>query len=383
MIVVEGLKSVHIAASAWLVEENRELAWAEKHVVRNPAYAWVLGKYVGTNKANDNGHIFDAEELSAVKGSLVHAPMNMLHRPQAIMGVYVANEVVYPIDAANSATVAAGHEAGETEPFLEALAAFWKYYFPEEYSLVEKAHAEGTLAWSMECVPETVTCAGDHPDCGKTFAYAGRQSETYCAHLNEPAAPKRMGKPHFTAGALVVPPARPAWRNASVTELDSLVRRELEAAESLYHHTTDTFPHLSEAQWTAMMGELVALTAKSDAREERRSKQHTYRSVHPGQDNAPCKDCGKKKSDPLHPNTANAERIGREQARTFSAEQRKKLAGEGKAKSDGSFPIENAGDLRNAIQAVGRAKNPAAAKAHIVRRAKALGLTKLLPDGWR
>lgn len=68
--------------------------------------------------------------------------------------------------------------------------------------------------------------------------------------------------------------------------------------------------------------------------------------------------------------------------RKFTAADRGKAADKGQAQSDGSFPIENEKDLRNAIQAVGRAKDPAAAKAHIVRRAQALGLTDLLPDGW-
>lgn len=69
--------------------------------------------------------------------------------------------------------------------------------------------------------------------------------------------------------------------------------------------------------------------------------------------------------------------------RTFTAEQRKKLAKSGAAMKDGSFPIATEEDLKNAIRAVGRASNPAGAKRHIIKRAKALGLTKLLPDAWR
>ena len=50
--------------------------------------------------------------------------------------------------------------------------------------------------------------------------------------------------------------------------------------------------------------------------------------------------------------------------------------------SDGSFPIVTVGDLQNAIQAFGRAGNPSAAKRHIIRRAKALGRSDLLPESW-
>lgn len=69
--------------------------------------------------------------------------------------------------------------------------------------------------------------------------------------------------------------------------------------------------------------------------------------------------------------------------REFTGEQRDRLAKQGKAMDDGSFPIVNVDDLRNAIQAIGRAKNPAAAKRHIIRRARALGRTDLLPDDWK
>lgn len=68
--------------------------------------------------------------------------------------------------------------------------------------------------------------------------------------------------------------------------------------------------------------------------------------------------------------------------RKFSAAERKDDAKSGAAMRDGSFPIENKGDLRNAIRAYGRAKNKDAAKRHIISRARALGATGMLPDGW-
>lgn len=71
-----------------------------------------------------------------------------------------------------------------------------------------------------------------------------------------------------------------------------------------------------------------------------------------------------------------------DEARTFSAKQRKNAASSGAAMPDGSFPIQNAQDLKNAIKAVGRASNSAAAKAHIIKRAKAMKMTNLLPSGW-
>jgi hypothetical protein len=68
--------------------------------------------------------------------------------------------------------------------------------------------------------------------------------------------------------------------------------------------------------------------------------------------------------------------------REVSDKERKRLAGKGQAMPDGSYPIANESDLRNAIQAYGRAKNPEAVKRHITRRARALGRTDLLPADW-
>src|SRR5512143_1056106 len=68
---------------------------------------------------------------------------------------------------------------------------------------------------------------------------------------------------------------------------------------------------------------------------------------------------------------------------TFTTDERKKLADSGAAMSDGSYPIRNAGDLQNAIHAIGRGSAPHEdIKAHIIKRARALGLTKSLPEDW-
>lgn len=72
------------------------------------------------------------------------------------------------------------------------------------------------------------------------------------------------------------------------------------------------------------------------------------------------------------------------QARDVSTEERKGLADKGHAMPDGSYPIANCGDLKNAIQAIGRAKDPAATKAHIKKRASALSCPDVeLPEGWK
>jgi hypothetical protein len=62
---------------------------------------------------------------------------------------------------------------------------------------------------------------------------------------------------------------------------------------------------------------------------------------------------------------------------------REDLAKKGVAMEDGSFPIRNVADLKNAIQAHGRAKDVEAAKKHIIKRARALKKYDLIPEEWR
>lgn len=69
--------------------------------------------------------------------------------------------------------------------------------------------------------------------------------------------------------------------------------------------------------------------------------------------------------------------------REFTADQRKDMAAKGEAMAGGGYPIADKSDLHNAIQAFGRAKDPAATKQHIITRARALGATDALPDDWK
>jgi hypothetical protein len=70
--------------------------------------------------------------------------------------------------------------------------------------------------------------------------------------------------------------------------------------------------------------------------------------------------------------------------RSFGKPARDAMASKGTAMPDGSFPIPDKDALRRAVQAFGRApaEKKAAVKAHIIRRAKALGATDVLPDDW-
>jgi hypothetical protein len=158
--------------------------------------------------------------------------------------------LVYPTGTTAGAQLA--------NPFIEALSAFYRYYFPEEYIEVEKAHKEGALYYSMECVPATVRCTAV---CGQEYAYDGRQSETYCEHMNKPGAQKRLGKPHFMGGALIIPPTLPGWKGADITEMSALFQAHADEAATAYNDIKATLPHLAEHQWEAMVAEVLRLHA--------------------------------------------------------------------------------------------------------------------------
>lgn len=69
--------------------------------------------------------------------------------------------------------------------------------------------------------------------------------------------------------------------------------------------------------------------------------------------------------------------------RDYSDDERADMADNGQAMPGGGFPIKTTADLKNAIQAIGRAKNPTAAREHIKQRAQALGATDLIPESWK
>lgn len=68
--------------------------------------------------------------------------------------------------------------------------------------------------------------------------------------------------------------------------------------------------------------------------------------------------------------------------RSFNTDQRKHASTTGAALPDGSFPIENREDVKNAVAAYGRAKDKVAAKKHIMARASAMQAMDLVPNEW-
>lgn len=329
MKAVERSNRFLVGAAAHVVEDTKEVAWAEKLVRQDRDLKWILGNFVEADNFNSNGHFFPLSDLQSSFKSILNKPLNMLHQGEYIVGSYVGAELVYPEHAEHQA---ADEAPAGGNPIIEALSGFWRHQFPEEFQVVEKAHKKGALYYSMEAIPETLNCAIDGcPLKEKAVAYAGRQSDTYCDHINKTGGGKILNKPHFGAGALIIPPAKPGWKRADINELSELLNHHADEAEAIYANLEAEFPHLEPSDWEGMMN-MVMLQARQDK---------------------------------------------------YGAAGRRKLAKEGKALPGGEFPIADKSDLKNAIQNIGRASNPSVAKKHIIKRARALGLTELIPEHWQ
>lgn len=260
MITVEGNSRFYMAGLASIVEEDREIAWAQPHITRQPDLRWILGNFVQAETPNSNGHIVETAELKDAMKTIPNKPLNINHAPNRRVGTYVAAEMVYPTGTVISST---GENLSEP-PIVEALAAYWHYYEPEIYPSIQMAHNEGQLFFSMETVPESVTCKGkgSYAGCDKTYEYAGRQSPTYCDHLNEQASRKVLHKPRYTAGALIVPPVRPGWKHADIKEITSLVEADIAQTERIYAEVASLVPHEDTRTWERIMTHLLAIGSK-------------------------------------------------------------------------------------------------------------------------
>jgi hypothetical protein len=323
MIITSTSKGFIVGSRADLLESGQLRAWAERHVRKDPDIRWILGNFVEADNANSNGHIFPLDELLSAQKTIAGKPLNMLHREHYIIGYFAGAQLLDKSGEELHANANDDDKSGYA--YIEALAGLWHTRFPEEYYQIQRAHKEGALFFSMEAIPEAVAC----PTCQHEVAFAGLESETYCAHMQGATGPKVLRRPTFNGGAIIMPPVRPGWQNADV----KTISQAYEQAEALAADAQAEFPHLGQAEWQWMMTQITALAAHVDARE-------------------------------------------------FSNEQREKMAKKGNAMPDGSYPIANEQDLRNAIHAIGRAKNPAATRQHIKKMARKLGLEELIPEGW-
>lgn len=252
-IIVPGPTGVHLVTPAFLLPDDREVAWAgaKKHIVTAPDRAFVMGRFVHAGPpANENGHLFHLEQLETAHKLIPNTPLNMLHQAQHVVGAFIASELLFPTQAA-SATDTDPYAAS---PWVETLAVQWRFAFPDEHAALRAAHDKGMSFFSMETIPEKVSC----PDCGHTATYDGMSSDSYCDHMANPPGTKWLENPLFVGGALVLPPALPGWKGADITEIAGLVEAKPAEAGVVLDQIVATQPHLEPAEAEALMAMLLA-----------------------------------------------------------------------------------------------------------------------------
>ena len=246
-ILVEGERSFFINTPAIIINDLKDVAsnWASSHIYANDAIKWVLAKYVEADQANSNGQMWALEDLRLKFPTVNNSPMNIDHHQHEIVGTWAASELLYPTE----------EQSSQFNPYVEVLGAFWRAYFPEVFQAVEEAFNTGMLSVSMECSGDSVTCSGTEVACGETFDYLGPFSDTYCSHIKERASHRQINNPHFLGGALIMPPNKPGWKSAHVTEMSDLTTNE--DADQMMEKLEEQHPNGSEQQWRSMMNSIV------------------------------------------------------------------------------------------------------------------------------
>jgi len=225
----------------------------------NPMITWIAGDFVESDRPNSNKQYWTAGDLEMAEYSILHAPLNMVHKFRTPVGFFAETKVI-PTQRSKAETAALEEIAApSTKPLqIAALSGLWSHIFPFENVQVEAANDAGLLFYSMECRGTHLTCAGPN-GCGKTFEYA--KVKTHCEHLMDRASVRHIVNPTFRGGALIVPPVRPGWKNASASIVSDAVMQEAaafaEQNEEQYNVLNAAGADLSASAWEQLMAQVM------------------------------------------------------------------------------------------------------------------------------
>lgn len=215
----------------------------------NPHLMWMQGRYVGGERVNRNGAFWASSDLEFGRPTVAHGPLNWLHEERHIIGT-IADAQYQP----STDRTLVDQAAETTDPHITALAAIWSWICPQEASVVQMASDAGVLAYSMECIAQSIQCVGDD-GCGQTFPYMQvAAAGGGCDHLQQRAGARRLVNPTFLGGAVIVPPARPGWADADA----SVMKEAATMAENAYDQAGR--PDIPANTWEQMMAGVVAYT---------------------------------------------------------------------------------------------------------------------------
>jgi hypothetical protein len=242
-----------VSDSSWTIEDS------------NPMIQWIAGDFVEADNPNQNTQFWTAGDLELAEYTIRYAPLNMVHKFRQPIGFYAATKNV-KLERDAAAKLLAKPEEAQGTMKIQALSGLWTHIFPFEAAQAEAADEQGLLFYSMECRGTHLTCGTDDAKglqgCGKTFEYM--QVDTHCEHLLERSSVRHIVSPTFRGGALIVPPVKPGWKNASASILTDAVMQEAaafaEQNERQYNVLNEAGTHLTASAWEMLMAQVVAST---------------------------------------------------------------------------------------------------------------------------
>jgi len=214
----------------------------------NPFLKWIVGDFVEADNPNSNTQFWTKDDLALGEYSIKYAPLNMLHKQTTPIGFFASTHTVS----------LRGTDAAAGSAKIEALSGMWSHVFPFESALIDQADEMGSLFYSMECRGTHLHCAG--PDgCDQSFDYM--TPEDHCVHLKERTSIRHIVNPTFRGGALIIPPTKPGWKDATAHVMEQSLRDEAsryaEMTETAFMQANAGGADLSPAAWEHLMAQVI------------------------------------------------------------------------------------------------------------------------------
>lgn len=205
------------------------------------------GRLVEAEHANRNGAFWSQGDLEFGLPSVAHGPLNWGHDASSIVGTLVDPRLI------SKETAGSGIGA-----HIQTGAVMWSFLYPERANML-KGHIDSNTAWlSMECIAQEIACVGPN-GCGHVMSYADamlRRGDA-CVHVKERASHRRFVNPIFQGAAVIVPPQRPGWADASITGV------ELQAAEQHAEAANLHLDGLSDSDAVGMVASILEWSKRS------------------------------------------------------------------------------------------------------------------------
>lgn len=199
----------------------------QKALNDNPHMLWLQGRLVGGETPNRNKALWTSGDLELGNATVAHGPLNWLHEARHVIGAIAGSNFIPAKPAGHGE-----HAAESVDPHIVAAASVWRWLYPDEAMVVEQASELNQLWYSMECVADSVVCAGD-AGCGTEISYVDycTSEKAGCEHIQARTGIRRFANPTFLGAAVIVPPTRPGWADADARVMEQASVRAEKAYE--------------------------------------------------------------------------------------------------------------------------------------------------------